>query len=270
MSKSAEVFAIPELLELILLSLPVTTAQQELSSIRTIITCQVVCNTWRSLVLNSARIQAFCYLPKQVSQSSPSSPPSVWNIKSTTPLQIRHNPFLCPLLLRGRRWGGAWPFNGDCVSSLYSPTPAQQHWSFFFEISKSEFTRLPAAGPWRDMLATDPPFRKTWCTRTYQMTGIDSLLYKSSRDAQELVAAEGSDERMWTPEMEAESRFYGYQMARGRQRQLRRECRGKGFTLGDVVDVVGEAFESDADAEWVVLESVRGTDYYMASVGVSQ
>jgi hypothetical protein len=120
------------------------------------------------------------------------------------------------------------------------------------------------------MLATDPPFRETWCTRTYQMTGIDSLLYKSSRDAQELVAAEGSDERMWTPEMEAESRFYGYQMARGRQRQLRRECRGKGFTLGDVVDVVGEAFESDADAEWVVLESVRGTDYYMASVGVSQ
>jgi hypothetical protein len=264
MSKSAEVFAIPELLELILLSLPVTTAQQELSSIRTIIACQVVCNTWRCLVRDSARIQAFCYLPKQVFPPSSSSSPSIWNIKSTTPPQIRHNPFICFLLLRGRRAGGAWPFNGDCVSSLYGPTPVRQLWSFFFEISKSEFMRLPAAGPWQDMLATDPPFRETWCTRTSQMTGIDSLLYKSSRDVQELAAADGNDERMWTPKMEAESRLKGYQMAKGRQ--IRRDCREKGFTLSDVVDVLGEVFESNPDTEWVVLESVRRPDFYMGTL----
>jgi hypothetical protein len=261
MGKAAEVFAIPELLELILLSLPVTTAQQELSSIRTSITGQAVCNTWHCLVRESTRIQSLCYLPAHVSPSSSSALPSAWEIRSTTPPLIRHNPFICSLLLRGRRWGGAWPFNGDCVSSLYGPTPRQQLWSFFFEISRSEFTRLPAAGPWRDMLATDPLFRETWCTRTSQMTGIDSLLYKSSRDVQELAAAEGNDERMWTPKMEAESRLKGYQMARGRQ--LRRDCREKGFTLGDVVDVLGEVFESNPDMEWVVLESVRRPDFYM-------
>jgi hypothetical protein len=260
MSKAAEVFAIPELLELILLSLPATTAQQELSSIRTIITCQIVCNTWRCLVRDSAHVRAFCYLPTHV---SPSSSPSAWDIKTTTPSHIRHNPFIFLLLLRGRRYGGAWPFNGDNVASLYGRYPPQQLWSFFFEISRSEFMRLPAAGPWRDMLATEPPFRETWCTRTPQMTGIDSLLYKSGRDVQEIEVEGTNVERMWrvwTPQMEAESRFKGYQRARAKQ--FRRESRGEGFTLGDVVDVLGEVFASDAGTEWVVLESVRRIDVY--------
>lgn len=111
------------------------------------------------------------------------------------------------------------------------------------------------------MLATDPPFREVWCTRTPQMTGINSLLYKSSRDAEELAAADGNDDEMWTPKMEAECRFMGYQQSRTKHKA--RHCRKEGFTLGAIVDVVAEMFESDPCAEWVVLESVRRRDAYM-------
>jgi hypothetical protein len=95
------------------------------------------------------------------------------------------------------------------------------------------------------------------------MTVIDSLLYKSGRDVQEIEVEGTNVERMWrvwTPQMEAESRFKGYQRARAKQ--FRRESRGEGFTLGDVVDVLGEVFASDAGTEWVVLESVRRIDVY--------
>lgn len=204
--KSADVFAIPELLELILLSLTATTTQQELSSIRTVLAGQTVCNTWRCLVRDSARIRAFCYLPTNVPSSS--KPPSAWDEASTTPTSIRHNPYISSLLLRGRRWGGAWPFNGNCRTSMYSPTGEPQLWSYFFEISRSECKRLPAAGPWRDMFATEPSFREVWCTYVSQMTGIDSLLYNSSRDA---LGEEDDDEGIWTSRMEAEFRFRGYQ-----------------------------------------------------------
>lgn len=112
------------------------------------------------------------------------------------------------------------------------------------------------------MLATDPPFQEVWSTRTPQMTGIDSLLYKSSRGADAMAAAnDGDDEEMWTPKMEAECRFKAYQQSRIKQ-QTRRCCEG-GFTLGAIIDVVAELFESDPSAEWVVLESVRRRDAYM-------
>ena len=254
-SKSADVFAIPELLELILLNLPTTTTQQELSSIRTILTGQTVCNTWRCLVKDSARIRTFCYLPTNVPSSSITNI-TAWDDKATTPTPIRHNPFISPLLLRGRRWGGAWPFNGICKTSMYAPTEAPQLWSYFFEVSRSEFLRFPPAGPWREMLATEPPFREVWCTFMAQMTGIDEMLYKSSRDA--AVDDDDEDEGIWTTSMEAEFRVRGYQQSKGKQR-MRRYCEG-GFTLGAMVDVVSEMFEGDEKAEWVVLESVRRED----------
>lgn len=254
--KSADVFAIPELLELILLSLPATTTQQELSSIRTILSGQSVCNTWRCLVRDSARIRTFCYLPTTFSSSS--KPTSAWDEASTTPTSIRHNPYISSLLLRGRRWGGAWPFNGNYKTSMYTPTSTPQLWSYFFEISRSECTRLPAAGPWREMFATEPPFREVWGTYMSQMTGIDSLLYNSSRD---VLGDEDDDEGIWTSRMEAEFRFRGYQQSKGKHK-MRRCCEG-GFSLGAIVDVVREMFERDGKAEWVVLESVRRDDDYV-------
>jgi hypothetical protein len=253
-SKPADVFAIPELLELILLSLPTTTCQLELSSIRTIIGGQTVCNTWHSLVKDSARIRSFCYLPTHV-LSSPESDLAMGE-KSTTPEMIRHNPYISSLLLRGRRWGGIWPFSGNFDTSMYGPTTPQR-WSYFFEVSKSEFMRFPAAGAWRDMLITDPPFREIWCTHTSQMTGIDSLLYNSSRCTQE-SAGDDNEEETWTAGLEAVFRFAGYRYQKRRQK-TRRYCEG-GFTLGAMVDVVEDMFGRDARAEWVVLESVRGDD----------
>lgn len=264
--KSAHVFAIPELLELILLSLPTTTTQQELSSIQTILVGQTVCNTWRCLVRDSTRIRAFCYLPTNLPSSSITDN-TAWDEPSTTPTSIRHNPYISSLLLRGRRWGGAWPFSANSQISMYGPTGTPQLWSFFFEISRSEFLRFPAApGPWREMLATEPPFRDVWCTVTSQMTGIDSLLYDKASARAGAREADASDEdeeeeEIWTPRMEADFRFLGYQHSKGKQK--RRRCCEGGFTLGEMVDVVREMFGRDGKAEWVVLESVREDDVHV-------
>ena len=106
------------------------------------------------------------------------------------------------------------------------------------------------------MRATEPPFREVWCTYMSQMTGIDSLLYGSSKDAS--VDDDDDDEAIWTTRMEAEFRFRGYRHSKGKQK-MRRYCEG-GFTLGAMVAVVREMFERDEKAEWVVLESVRKDD----------
>ena len=90
------------------------------------------------------------------------------------------------------------------------------------------------------------------------MTGIDSLLYNSSR---ETLVDDEDDEAIWTTGMEAEFRFRGYQQSKGKQR-MRRSCEG-GFTLGAMVDVVKDMFERDGKAEWVVLESVRQDDVHV-------
>lgn len=92
------------------------------------------------------------------------------------------------------------------------------------------------------------------------MTGIDSLLYKSSRGAEELAAADGEDEGLWTPKMEAETRLKAYQFSRASQR-IRCRCEG-GVTLGVIADVLEDMFSGSGD-EWVVLESVRRPDAYM-------
>ena len=110
------------------------------------------------------------------------------------------------------------------------------------------------------MLATEPPFREVWCTYMSQMTGVDEMLYKASRDA--AVDDDGEeDEGIWTTRMEAEFRVRGYQQSKGKHK-MRRCCEG-GFSLGAIVDVVREMFERDGKAEWVVLESVRRDDDYV-------
>lgn len=107
------------------------------------------------------------------------------------------------------------------------------------------------------MLVTEPPFREVWCTYMTQMTGVDEMLYKASREV--LVDDDGEeDEGIWTTRMEAEFRVRGYRQSKGKQK-MRRYCEG-GFTLGAMVDVVREMFERDEKAEWVVLESVRKED----------
>ena len=88
-----------------------------------------------------------------------------------------------------------------------------------------------------------------------QMTGIDSLIYAAVGEDED---SDSDGEGVWTPRMEAGVRFWGYQQSKGKQR-MRRYCEG-GFTLGKMVDVVGEMFERDGESEWVVLESVRGDD----------
>lgn len=118
------------------------------------------------------------------------------------------------------------------------------------------------------MLATEPLFREVWCTYTSQMTGIDSLLYNKAMSrarAREVgdvdEEEEEEEEEIWTPRMEADFRFLGYQHSKGKQK-MRRYCEG-GFTLGAMVDVVREMFEGDGKAEWVVLESVREDDAHV-------
>lgn len=117
--------------------------------------------------------------------------------------------------------------------------------------------RFPAAGPWRDMFATNPPFREVWCTYRLQMTGIDALLYGPTQD-DEGMSADDNYEDLWTPRMEAGFRLASYQ--RSKRKQKSRHYCESGFTLGAMVDVVAKMFEVDAKAEWVVLESVRQED----------
>jgi len=216
-SAAAQVFAIPELLESILLSLPATRAYEELSSIRTVLICQRVCRTWLTVIKDSRHICEFCYLPwsppssssststSAESSTSPQStptpkPPPTWTQTSKLTPPFRPNPYISTTILSPQSQTNSstrkdpWLYNGDAIASRYGPpdpnktsssdysTP--QVWTFFLQISRSQFLQfLRQVDPqhhegWREMYATNPPFCSAWFTRCGGMPGVDGILFE--------------------------------------------------------------------------------------------
>ena len=155
-SAATKVFNIPELLELILLSLPSATIHQEVSSSRTILLSQTTSRTWHLLLGTSSPLRQFLYRP---TTSSLLESRQVWNTKHPFP-PARPNNWIPSLLLQQRSWGSAWPFE---ISSLqHDLRPSQPRlWTFSFEISERQYshlTTLASSLAWNSMLASDPPF----------------------------------------------------------------------------------------------------------------
>ena len=199
MTAAVQVFAIPELLESILLSLPATPTHEELSSIRTILVCQRVCKTWLAVIKNSRHICEFCYLPWSPLSSSTSTSAESSTSPSTTiskPLPtrtqtptlappFRPNPYISNVILSPQSQThnttrkDPWLFNGDAIASRYGPPnpdksssgySSPQVWTFFLQISRSQFLQFlrqvdPQEEGWREMYVTNPPFHSAWFTR---------------------------------------------------------------------------------------------------------
>jgi hypothetical protein len=226
---AAQVFAIPELLESILLSLPATTrAHEELSSIRTILACQRVCRTWLAVIKRSRRIRDFCYLPWSPSSSSSSSTSAsstqsnplstlTWTQTPTLTPPFRPNPYISTIILSPHNRTSTtatrkdpWLFNGDAIASRYGPPnpnnnnnsssyTSPQTWAFFLQISRSQFlsflrqVHLQQPEGWREMYATNPPFCSAWFTHCGGMPGVDGILFEG-RGFQDREAVHGGDD----------------------------------------------------------------------------
>lgn len=227
-SAAAQVFSVPELLELILLALPNDTTHQEIGSMRTIHTCQTASRTWRSLVAESAPLRERLYLPTPTAARRSAA---AWTPKSVFP-PARPNPWIPHLLLSQRSWGSAYPFSDP--SPLYVSTddgPSQpRHWTFSLEMSRTQWACLPPAGPWRDMLAADPPFAAFWYTRCFYELGSGRAPFVTHLD-------------------------YQPGKPKGEQRYCREDSGG--ITLGMIADAVAGLFERSPRAKFVMVESVR-------------
>lgn len=232
-------FSIPELLELILLSLPTETIHLEIATLRTILTNRTISLTWHNLLLNSPSLRRRLYLPPPKTPPPPSPlslgpnppTPSPWSLKSRFPPSTP-NPWIPHLLLHQRSWGSAWPFEtASTTSFIGTAIPSKpRHWTFTLEISRAQWSRFPSPGPWREMLATVPPFAEMWFTRSSYELGSGRAPFVTYLDFEP-----GKTKR----EQEI---FVG---------------RREGVRLGDLVDVVGRLFEAFPDAKFVMVESVR-------------
>ncbi|KAF2165213.1 hypothetical protein M409DRAFT_56088 [Zasmidium cellare ATCC 36951] len=228
LNSATRVFNIPELLELILLSLPHDTIHQEITSIRTILLARTTTRTWHNLILDSPPIRKTLYLPTPTSAADRLT----WSEKHSFP-PADPNPWIPNLLLHQRSWGSAYPFDTFTTttttpSDIHPTTP--KHWTFSFEISRAQYTRLPAPGPWRDMLATSPPFTHFWYTRCFYELGSGRAPFVTHLD-------------------------YDAGVPKCEQR-LRRGC-AEGVTLGMICDAVGDLFEGDPRARFAMVESLR-------------
>lgn len=225
MNSVTEVFNIPELLELILLSLPHDNVHQEISSIRTILFAQTTCRTWHKLIQNSTPIRKRLYLhtPADTSESK------TWQDKHPFP-PAQPNPWIPHLLLNSRSWGSAYPFD-SVYDSLFDLHPSQpRHWTFSFEISRAQYERLPHSGQWRSMLAASPPFTDCWYTRCFYELGSGRAPFVTHLDYDPSL-----------PKCEQRYRVHSDQ----------------GVTLGQICDSVTELFEGDRGARFVMVESTR-------------
>lgn len=172
MAAATEVFNIPELLELILLSLPWHGTHQEISSSRTIQLGQGTCRAWRALVQQSTPIRQKLYRATPADRRDMKA----WSLALVEP-PARPNPWIPNLLLHQRSWGQADPFDqADDVYRVRDDAP--RLWAFALEISQAQFLRVPEAGPWREMLATSPPFTDFWYTRCFYELGSGMRLVR--------------------------------------------------------------------------------------------
>ena len=133
--------------------------------------------------------------------------------------------------LNQRSWGSAWPFE-TIYTSLYEGTgPSRpKFWTFSLELSRAQYSRLPPAGAWRDLLATSPPFTDFWYTRAFYELGSGRAPFVTHID-------------------------YNAKMPKSKQK-YRVHC-ADGVTLGDIVDAFGHLFEKHSAAKFVMVESVR-------------
>ncbi|KAK5120163.1 hypothetical protein LTR85_006644 [Meristemomyces frigidus] len=219
-----KVFNIPELLELILLSLPHDTTYEEVNSTRTILLNRTICRTWHSLITFSTPVRKRLYLATTLDTSES----KVYQEKSAFP-PARPNPWTPHILLNMRSWGTAYPF--DNAYSAYNLDPSQpKFWTFNFELSKAQYERLPPAGHWREMLATSPPFTDFWYTRCFYELGSGRAPFVTHLD-------------------------YDAKLAKTRQRY--RVHSPQGVTLGMIVDAISELFDKHSNARFVMIESLR-------------
>jgi hypothetical protein len=298
---SAQVFAIPELLESILLSLPATRAHEELSSIRTIIVCQRVCRTWLAVIKNSRHICEFCYSSWSPSSSSLSStstppkplPPLTWTQTPTLTPPFRPNPYISTVILSPqsqtsttRTRKDPWLFNGDAIASRYGPPQPKnnnnsnstytspQTWTFFLQISRSQFLQflhrvnLQQPEGWREMYVTNPPFCSAWFTRCGGMPGVDGILFEGRGFQSREVGHGGNHED--DDEDEADSAEWTSELEAemrfraygfAKRRQRSVVSREGGLRLGDLVDGLREAFGVDGDGD---VDGDRGEKGWVA------
>lgn len=225
MNSATDVFNIPELLELILLSLPHDNVHHEISSIRTILLAQTTCRTWHDLTQDSTATRKRLYLPN----ASDTSESKTWRDKHAFP-PAQPNPWIPHLLLNQRSWGSAYPFDSyyDSPFDLHPSQP--KHWTFSFEISRAQYKRLPDPGQWCSMLAASPPFTDFWYTRSFYELGSGRAPFVTHQD-------------------------YNPRLPKCKQRY--RVHSDEGVTLGQICDAVAELFEEDGEARFVMVESLR-------------
>ncbi|KAF2478738.1 hypothetical protein BDY17DRAFT_328259 [Neohortaea acidophila] len=227
MNAASQVFHIPELLELILLSLPDDTIHTETRSMRTIHTAQTTSRTWHELLFHSTPLRHKLYLPTPL--AIPES--HAWLEQSAFP-PAQPCPWIPQLLLNQRSWGSAWPFESTYSRSLYEgPKPSKpKHWTFSLELSKAQFGRLPKSGEWRSHLATNPPFTDFWYTRSFYELGSGRAPFVTHLD-------------------------YNAKVPKSEQKYV--VHRPGGVTLGDLVDAYTHLFETHPAAKFILIESLR-------------
>jgi len=121
------------------------------------------------------------------------------------------------------------------------------------------------------MYATDPPFYSAWLTRSGQMLASEWRLSEGVGFREDGYNDDGDGHgSVWDVEDEyvAATKFTSRHYRLSKRAQRCRVSRPEGFRLGDLVDIIGEAFGTEGDeadtgkgsyllAKWVAIESCR-------------
>lgn len=223
---ATQVFHIPELVELILLSLPCDTIYTEISSMRTMHLAQTTSRTWNCLLKDSTPLRQALYLPSPANKLDM----GLWTERTAFP-PAEPNPWIPHLLLNQRSWGSAWPFETHTAALFEGLEPSRpRFWTFSLELSRTQYARLPPSGPWRELLVTSPPFTDFWYTRAFYELGSGRAPFVTHYDYNAKLPKTEQRYRMRVPE---------------------------GITLGHIVDAFGELFAKHPAAKFVMVESLR-------------
>ena len=224
MNAATQVFSIPELVELILLSLPCDTIHTEVSSMRSIHVAQTTSRSWYDLLRESTPIRQKLYLPTCLDGTESIA----WTERRPFP-PAEPNPFIPHIVLNQRSWGSAYPF--DTMGSVYDFGPSRpRFWTFSLELSRAQYSRLPPPAAWRELLATSPPFTDFWYTRAFYELGSGRAPFVTHIDFNAKVPKTEQKYRVHCP---------------------------SGVTLGHIVDAMTHLFEKHAAAKFVMVESLR-------------
>ena len=136
------------------------------------------------------------------------------------------------ILLNQRSWGSAWPFETAYTAALYEGiNPSRpKFWTFSLELSRAQYSRLPPAGPWRELLATSPPFTDFWYTRCFYELGSGRAPFVTHIDYNPKVPKSQQKYRVHCP---------------------------SGVTLGHLIDAICHLFQMHSAAKFVMVESLR-------------